>query len=363
MKTSAINPFLTDAERQLTGFLKWWGQGLLPWLPARWPARLRHAPDTVTVEQQDGTLTFRYYAGAGRQLSAERTVTMDNEAEKAAVKHWLNEQEDPPDLILLLPRDGLLQKRLTYPTAAEKDLRSVLQFEMDKQTPFTGDRVYFDYTITGRDTANDQLHLTLSLVLRDVLRKRLDAIGFLGRQPALATTAADGTLEKVNFMPPPDGNVNKSSGRSLVHLCLATFILFMTALYLPLLRYDSIIGQFENRIEQARTGATQARALENKKRGILERIEFLSNQAHRHIPPLQIIRDLTRRLPDDTWISRLSIRVGEIQVHGESAAAAAVIQLMEESDYFEQAQFRSPVTKNKATGKDQFHIAAKLRLE
>ena len=105
------------------------------------------------------------------------------------------------------------------------------------------------------------------------------------------------------------------------------------------------------------------RALENKKRTVLKRSEFLSNQAQRQIPPLHIIGDLTRRLPDNTWINRLSIRADEIQLHGESGAAAAVVQLLEESDYFEQTQFRSPVTKNNSNGKDQCHIAAKLRLE
>lgn len=351
------------AKKQLQDFLEWWGEGLLLLLPARWLAWLRHQPDTVTVEQQNGILVFRCYTGAGRQLSAERTVSMEDESEKMSVKEWLNEQTQPLNLILLLPRESLLQKQLTYPLAAEKGLRPALEFDMDKQTPFTNDKVYFDYTITGRDTANDQLHITLCLVLRDVLHKHLDATGFLGRKPEAATTGADASPEYLNFMPPPDGNTNKSSGQPLAYLCLAAFLLFITVLYLPLLRYDSIAGQFEDRVERARSEAMHVQALENKKRTLLERSEFLSNQAQRQIPPLQVIGDLTRRLPDNTWINRLSIRSGEIQVHGEAEAAAAVVQLMEASDYFEQTQFRSPVTKNSSTGKEQFHIAAKLRLQ
>ena len=354
---------LTEARKRLQDFLEWWGEGLLLLLPARWLARLRHQPDTVTVEQQDGLLIFRHYTGAGRQLSSERTVSMDDESEKAPVKEWLNEQAKPLDLILLLPRESRLQKQLTYPLAAEKELRSVLEFDMDKQTPFTSDRVYFDYIITGRDTANDQLHITLCLVMRDVLHKHLDAIGFLDQRPETATTDMDDSPEYVNFMPPPDGNANKSSGQAFAYTCLAAFLLFIMTLYLPLLRYDSVIRQFEERIEQARSGAMHVQVLENKRRTVLKRSEFLSSEAQRKIPPLHIIGDLTRRLPDNTWINRLSIRADEIQLHGESEAAAAVVQLMEESDYFEQTQFRSPVTKNNSNGKDQFHIAAKLRLE
>ena len=79
--------------------------------------------------------------------------------------------------------NSLMQKQLTYPLSAEKELRPVLEFEMDKQTPFTRDNVYFDYVITHRDTTNDRLHLILYLVLRDVLHKHLAALRFLDLQP------------------------------------------------------------------------------------------------------------------------------------------------------------------------------------
>ena len=353
---------LAEARQRLKDFLEWWGQGLLLLLPARWLARLRHQPDTVTVEQQDGTLIFRRYAGADRQLSAERTVSLDNESEKAAVKHWLNEQSGSLNLVLLLPRESRLQKRLTYPVAAKKELRSVLEFDMDKQTPFTGDKVCFDYIITGRDTANDQLHITLCLVLRDVLQKHLDAIDFLDLQPAAATTASNDTLENVNFMPPPDGNANKSSGRSLGYLRLAVFILFMTALYLPLLRYDSIIGQFENRVEHDRTRAMQAQALENNKQTMLNRVNYFSDLDRQHTPFIEYIHELTGALPDDTWISRLAVRDGEIHLLGEADGAASIIPILEDSEYFKDTRFRSPVTKNNVTGKEEFHVVSKINI-
>ena len=360
MKALVMNPFLADAREQLKDFFKWWGEGLLLLLPARWLARLRHQPDTVTVEQRDDTLVFRRYTGRGRQLSAERSVAMEDESEKAAVKGWFGERKDSPELVLLLPRESRLQKHLTYPLAAEKELRSVLEFDLDKQTPFTNDKVYFDYTITGKDSANDQLHITLFLVLRDVLQQHLDAIGFLDLQPAAATTAPDDTPEDVNFMPFPDATADNTSGRSLVHLCLATFLLFMTALYLPLLRYDSITEQFENRVEQARAAAMHVQALENNKQVTLDRINFFSDLALQHTPFIEYIHELTGILQDDTWISRLAIRDGEIHLQGEADGAASMIPILEASEYFKDARFRSPVTKNNATGKEEFHVVSKI---
>ena len=349
-------------KQQYKDFFAWWLQGMLLLLPERWLTRLRHSPDVVTVEQRENTLVFKRYDGADRRLSAERLVSLDDEAEKATVNHWLSEPEHAPNLILLLPQDSQLQKQLTYPLSTETELRSVLEFEMDKQTPFTSASVYFDYVITRRDTANDRLHLILYLVLRDVLHKHLAALRFLDLQPTVATTGSNDTSGNINFIPAPDRKMNNAAGRPLTRLALLTFIFIMASLYLPLLRYSATVEQVENQVEQSRTQAMQTQALINKKHAILEKINFLADRDQQHIPYIRYIHELTRRLPDNTWIHRLVIRDGKMQIQGESDAATSIIRILEESDYFEHAQFRSPVTKNNATGKEEFHAVSNINI-
>ena len=172
---------------------------------------------------------------------------------------------------LLLPPDKHLQKPLTYPLSSEKELRAILVFEMDKQTPFAHDNVYFDYVITQRDTSNNRLHVILYVVLRDLLRKHLDVLKFLDLQPATATTGLSEMIENVNFIPASDTKLNGKSDRHLSHLALFTFILFMVSLYMPLLRQGAIIEQFERQVQQSRTQATEAQVLVNKKQSILEK--------------------------------------------------------------------------------------------
>lgn len=339
--------------------LNWWLKGWLLLLPGRWLDKLRHVPDRVTVERQKQSLVFRRYEGAAEDLREQRTVSLDDEQEKAAVNRWLNHPEHEPDLVLLVPHDALLEKRLTYPLSSEQDLRAILGFEMDKQTPFSNDKVYFDYVITDRDAASDTLHVTLYVVLRDVLQAHRDALRFLDLRPVVATTpGAGGTPDAVNFIPAADKKANGPAGRRLTSLALVTLVLCCLSLYLPLLRHETTLERLEQQVAHSRLQAMETQALIDKKTAILQRRDFLSNQYDRHTPVVLLLQDLTRRLPDNTWISRLTINDDGIQIHGESAAAAALIELMEESDYFEQARFRSPVTKNNATGNDQFHISA-----
>lgn len=350
-------------DPRLNDFLAWWFQGLLLLLPERWLARLRRKPDIVTVEQGDDALTFKLYDGNSGKLRKERAIAPADKTGQAAVNRWLGRHENELDLVVLLPPDKQLKKRLAYPISSEQELRAILNFEMDKQTPFPNDKVCFDFTVIRRDTDNGRIHINLYVVLRKILEKHLDSLRFLDLKPAAATTGADGLKANINFLSRPDRILDRAPARRLKQAALLATILLLAALYLPLLRYDSVAGQLEQQAEQSRTQALQARALINRKQSIVERVDFLSHQARRHIPVVRLMHDLTRRLPDHTWIYQLVINGGEIQLQGESDAATAIIRLLEESDYLEQAQFRSPVTKNAATRKERFHVAARISIE
>ena len=350
------------ANRYLRNFFQWWGQGLLLALPEHWLGWLCHQPDIVTVEPgaEADCLTFKHYAGAPRQLVAERTIATGHANEKAAVRVWLDALPDALELVLLLPRDSQLQKPLSYPAAAEPELRSVLEFDMDKQTPFTAAGVYFDYTVTDRDTTNEQIRVTLRLVRRQVLTQHLQAIDFLGRQPVAARSVDEGVAGATNFLPPQHRSSARSPNRFAAGLCLALPVVLITALYLPLLRYEAVLEQSGERVRQSREQAAQVQALAARQADLLGRINFLSELEQQRPPFIRYLHELTRLLPDNGWVKRLSIEAGEMHLQGESGAAASIIPMLEESDYFKEVRFRSPVTKNNATGKEQFHIVARL---
>lgn len=346
--------------RRARDFFAWWREGLLLALPERWRARLRPVPDTVTVEAQDGLLVFKLHDGAGRRLREERAITARDEAGQAGINHWLENHENEVDLILLVPPDRQLDKPLTYPIASEKDLRAVLGHDMDRQTPFSNNQVYFDYTVTRKDRRGGKIHVHLYLVLRKTLHDLLETLGFLTRKPNAATTGLDGRSAGIDFMPESERQVNGIIDRRFKLTALLSIILLIVALYLPLLRYGALTEQLENEVGENRVQAMQAQSLIDRKQAILARANFLTSQERYKIPFTGVLHELTRCLPDDTWITQLAINEGKIQLRGESLAAASVIRLVEQSDYFEKAEFRSPVIKSAGGQKEQFHVAARL---
>ena len=347
-------------RRRAQASFAWWWEGLLLALPEHWRVRLRYVPDTVTVEAQDGLLVFRLYDGAGPGLREERAIPARDDSGQAGINRWLENHENEIDLVLLVPADRQLDKRLTYPLASEKDLRAVLGHDMDVQTPFSDNQVYYDYTVTRKDRHGGKIHVHLYLVLRNTLHELLETLGFLIRKPDAATTGLDGRASGIDFMPESERQVNERFDQRFKLMALVSIILLILALYVPLMRYGTLTEQLENEVGQNRAQAMQAQTLIDRKQTILERANFLMNQDRYKISFIRVLHELTRCLPDDTWITQFAINEGKIQIRGESLAAASVIRLIEQSEYFEKAEFRSPVVKNADGRKEQFHISARL---
>lgn len=74
-------------------------------------------------------------------------------------------------------------------------------------------------------------------------------------------------------------------------------------------------------------------------------------------PILNMLRELTDLLPDDTWIQSLEFDRGEVALRGESGQATALIAILEQAPGIDGVSFRSPVTQIARTGRERFNLA------
>ncbi len=71
---------------------------------------------------------------------------------------------------------------------------------------------------------------------------------------------------------------------------------------------------------------------------------------------IDVLQELTERLPESAWVSNLTIRGKKMTIRGQAASAISLINALEESPMFSHVHFISSVTKNKRTGKEYFNI-------
>ena len=75
------------------------------------------------------------------------------------------------------------------------------------------------------------------------------------------------------------------------------------------------------------------------------------------IRPLPVLRDLTELLPNDAWLTTISLDPKGVELTGAASAASTLIPLLENSTRLERVEFSSPVTRSR-DNKEQFRIRA-----
>ena len=84
---------------------------------------------------------------------------------------------------------------------------------------------------------------------------------------------------------------------------------------------------------------------------------------------VRVLEDVTRILPDDTWLTQLEIKTSargkdaqrDVALRGESANAGRLVTLLEDSKLFTQAAPRSPTTKIQPGPGEIFDVGAQLK--
>ncbi len=75
-----------------------------------------------------------------------------------------------------------------------------------------------------------------------------------------------------------------------------------------------------------------------------EEINLLGLEASARANPLDVLAEVTRLLPGDAYLSRLSMAGDEWELNGLAPDAARLIPLFEQSSLFDEVRFRTATT-------------------
>ncbi|MEQ9640280.1 MAG: PilN domain-containing protein [Alphaproteobacteria bacterium] len=324
----------------VTRFLDWWLTTLASLLPAGW----RGGGDGLEARVDGETLVLgRRRGGKWREL---RRLAPDDNTLAADI--------DQP-VTLRLARAQALRQELTLPQAAGSELAEVIGFEIDRRTPFRAAQVYADWRVTGRDRAARTLAVALTVVPKtavDGLRRRLENAGARVARVVLD----DGRVLPVPGLAVAEGGMGALNGVLLAVLVLAAVAVLLapswrTSRELATLRAEiaTLKPEVEARLGQRSSAWSQQAAT----RAAL--------QAKLSAPsPVTLLEEITRTLPDDTWISQFNLVDGRVEIEGSTASAAALVGLLEGSPMIASVDFQAPVTADPVTKREHFQFRIEL---
>lgn len=331
-----------DGGSTLRRFAQWWGGELAALLPVA----LRRAiglesPELLVLAQADDLRLRRRRGGRLEELGGLDVLPADAGDART---------------VLQIPAERAFVKTVQLPLAAVENLPEVLAFEMDRQTPFQPDQVHFGYSVLARNTAEKTLRVRLSVVPRTVVASALEQLRRREMTAdAIEVVDADRLIDVTGGAPDVAG-----IGRLNALLATLCLLLLVAAIASPAAVRYYRIADMEREIAvlkpRAEAGLARRGDADRQAEGAARAI------AARAAAPIAtaVLEEVTRLLPDDTWLAQFNIVSGRVEIEGSTASATNLVPLLEGSSLFAAVSFRAPLTTNAVTRREHFQFVIEL---
>ena len=333
-------------------FFRWWIRQLIGLMPLHLLQAAIESGEATILEISDD--------GFALHIRRKASVVQAAAGRLADLKSALAAASDLPPLRLLrVPPEQALHKALSLPSAARRNLKAVLGYEIDRETPFEQAEVYWDYRLSNQAHANGNLDVGLVVVPRravDGLAAIAEEAGF---SPVALEVANSGQRASLLWLETPNPfqlfRLPPWARLSLAGICGVAAILVLAPFAVKQARFflaDRTIDAIEN---DARAAATLNLAANRRMAALV-----FMGQMHRGASALEILATTTRVLPDDSYLSSLSVHDGQITITGSSEAAAKLIGALAVSPSFHNPVFDSAVLEGDDDNLEKFTISAQL---
>jgi general secretion pathway protein L len=311
------------------------------------------SPRMVRLVEDDKPDTFALQGGGS---SAPR-VTFAN---RCFVGGDLDSAAKGSRIELVLRPSRFLVRPLELPARATEFIEGIVRVQIDRLTPWSAAEAVFG---CGAPVAAGSGKIVTTIAAATRASTEPYIAGLSALHPAslsIFTRSAEqgGDLIKV-FEQQARGLLDRQRLSRLLRLALAVLavvaVLSTTA--------GAFIGNYLDSRRAEVTDELNARrvALRLDRDGA-ERSPFAALARRKHGSQARVIaiEELSRVLPDNTYVTELHMDGNTLQITGVTQDAPSLIRLLEQSQHFSRATFFAPTTRAPSDPGDRFHIEAKL---
>lgn len=266
--------------------------------------------------------------------------------------------------VVILLDQPFLTRRTQVPAAAAANLEQLLGYEMDRLTPFAANEVLVSHRVVSRDTAAGTLLVDLAIAPRLWIADLLDRLRDLAIQPDALEAPADGFAEPdqgARLIALGDADPVRRARARLFWRCgmgLAGALAIALALT-PVVRQSLALADAEERIDALKPRLAQVDALRRRIAAGSAGAGQIAAARQRAANVLLTLGELTDLLPDDTYLTSISLRHDRLTIEGHSNGANKLIGSMASEPRLKNPAFSAPLTRAE-NGKDVFTIQAGL---
>ena len=344
------------------GLFAWWRTALAAWLPMRWQALFGWARDRLLVSSDGDAFELRLDR-VGEIVDLGRLPLPDPDAVADPLASVLGQQIVDLPRWLVLPANCGLRRRMLMPAAAIERLHDVLRFEIERQTPFEAGNVVFDALLLGR-RADGQADIELIVVPKATFEAALAALGPLAATLAGVDMAgAGGAALGVNLLPAAR-RVRISDPWQAWNWALVAVTLLAVGggLWQLLDNRRAAADQLEREVDSRSLAARQVTLERQQLTDAVQGAAFLDRARSGRPTMVEILDELSRRLPDNTYLEKLAVEDDHLLLIGLSAEASALVPRLEGSPLWKSPALTGELQPDPRTHRDRFTLSADLAI-
>lgn len=353
---------LTRSGGRFARLFDWWIGELAALVPAWLRRALAGVERAVIFDIDDDGVTIRETVDDKvREVGRVALADIDPAAERAAIADCLGRLNPKRRLCgLRLHDDRILRDTIEMPAAVEGNLRRIIGFQLDRHTPFKPEEVFYDCRVAWRKPALDTIGVEFIVAPRKVISDAIERARGWGVEPAMVTFGGDDPVpaRSLNLLWPTETSADRRGIRVLnAVLAGVAALLVAVAAYLPVERARLNAEDLRVRADHMRTEAHLAARLKVEFEAAVKQRDFIIDKKRNTVPATRILQQLTRVMPDDTWVFKLRLKGTEVQVGGFAPSAPSLIATIEKSPYFSAVQPISSVTRDRRSGQQRFNLS------
>jgi general secretion pathway protein L len=301
--------------------------------------------------------TLRLVLAHGAQARTLGAVALDQEDPSQHVRTVLATHPNIRDVAVHFSEHDVLRPSLNLPYASYDNLRKALHFELERLSPVSPQDVYFDFVVIGRDREARSADLALRIIRRDIVASAIEVCEAAGLAVSAIYLGSDIKPADWRSFPINRWHLARAVARRhalqiLAGTALVLLILILLAVYL---RGAETAEYLTDELSTESLRASRVERLQHRIDQAATQLAFLNKQKQ---APLfvAVLNDVTRALPNGTWITEFSLSANKVHIAGYSHAASDLIGIFDRSGRFANALFTAPVTQGSSPGLERFDL-------
>ncbi len=282
-----------------------------------------------------------------------------------ALRHSVKKYGSLLSATVSVPINKCFVRDISIPATALTRIDEIVAVDLERTTPFKICEVHSGWQIVNKKEDTGKIQIRHFLLKRSVTARAVSMLKS-AQTPlkAINVIGSDNEVLPVNLLSPGERTRAPVSTRIRNAIAVELFVigaLSVAAFGVALNSRETTLATLDENIKHATIQLQNLRKQNTEAEATTALLRQPRMRRVERQTALAVWDEITKRIPDSTWLTDLRIEDDTAQIDGNSTNASELISLLNNSKMLSGIAFASPITRDPQRGVERFQI--KFRLE